>query len=114
MAHAADPASPLSPFAEPSREIREYEFAQFDRALAETQTSVPRDLAPHMPKILWFYQMGLLLFWIYDRSRDQRRSRELLDKSLKIVVLLLKLSNVPLLKPARKSVLNIIAIFESA
>mgnify|MGYP001616156460 CR=1 FL=1 len=27
MAHAADPASPLSPFGEPSREIREFDFA---------------------------------------------------------------------------------------
>lgn len=113
MAHAADPASPLSPFGEPSREIREYEFAQFDRALAETHTSIPRDLAPHMAKILWFYQMGLLLFWIYDRSPDQRLSRDLLDRSLKVVMILLKLSNVPLLKPARKSVLSIIAILES-
>ena len=113
MAHAADPASPLSPFGEPSRAIREFDFAQFDRALAETKTSVPKDLAPHIGKILWFYQMGLLLFWIYDRSPEQRLSRELLEKSLKVVVMLLKLSNLPLLKPARKSVLNIIGILES-
>lgn len=113
MAHAADPASPLSPFGEPSREIREFDFAQFDRALKETHTSLPKDLAPHVAKILWFYQMGLLLFWIYDRSPDQRHARELLEKSLKVVVMLLKLSNLPLLKPARKSVLNIIAILES-
>lgn len=113
MAHAADPASPLSPFGEPSRPTREFDFAQFERALEETNTSVPKDLAPHIAKILWFYQMGLLLFWIYDRSPDQRHSRELLEKSLKMVVMLLKLSNLPLLKPARKSVLNIIAILES-
>jgi AcrR family transcriptional regulator len=113
MAHAADPASPLSPFGEPSREIREFDFSQFERALKETHTAVPKDLAPHIAKILWFYQMGLVLFWIYDRSPDQRRSRELLEKSLKVVVLLLKLSNLPLMKPARKSVLNIISILES-
>jgi AcrR family transcriptional regulator len=113
MAHAADPASPLSPFGEPSRATREFDFAQFERALEETNTPVPKDLAPHIAKILWFYQMGLLLFWIYDRSPDQRHSRELLEKSLKMVVMLLKLSNLPLLKPARKSVLNIIAILES-
>jgi hypothetical protein len=113
MAHAADPASPLSPFGEPSREIREFDFSQFERALTETRTAVPKDLAPHIAKILWFYQMGLVLFWIYDRSPDQRRSRELLEKSLKMVVLLLKLSNLPLMKPARKSVLDIISILES-
>jgi AcrR family transcriptional regulator len=113
LAHAADPASPLSPFNDASREIREAEFAEFDRALTETRTSVPRDLAPHMPKMLWFYQMGILLFWITDRSADQRRSRELLAASLKVVVLLIKLSNIPLFAPARRSALNILSIVES-
>ncbi|HUL74044.1 MAG TPA: TetR family transcriptional regulator [Vicinamibacterales bacterium] len=112
LSHAADPASPLSPFHEASRDIRAFEFAQFDRALAETRTPVPRDLAPHMGKILWFYEMGILLFWIYDRSPDQRRTRELLTASLKVVVMLLKVSNVPLLSPARRSVLNIVSILE--
>lgn len=113
MAHAADAASPLSPFGEPSREIREFDLAHFERALQETNTSVPSDLAPHLAKILWFYQMGLLLFWIYDRSAQQRRSRDLLDKSLEVVVMLIRLSNLPLLRLARKRVLNIIAIIES-
>jgi len=54
----------------------------------------------------------LLLFWIYDRSPDQRNSRELLEKSLAMVVLLIKVSNVPLLRPLRKSVLQIVAIME--
>ena len=34
MAHAADASSPLSPFGEPSREIREFDLAHFERALA--------------------------------------------------------------------------------
>jgi hypothetical protein len=112
MSHAADPGSPLSPFGKPSREIRDFDLAHFERAIAETNTSVPADLLPHIAMILWFYQMGLLLFWIYDRSAQQRSSRELLEKSLKVVVMLLKLSNLPLLKPARRTVLDIIAIIE--
>jgi AcrR family transcriptional regulator len=113
MAHAADPSNPLSPFGDASREIREFDFAQFDRALTETRTAVPADLAPQMGKMLWLYQMGLLLFWIYDPSKDQRRSRLLLEKSLSLVVALLKLSNVPLLRPARRTVLEIVKVLES-
>jgi len=112
MSNAADPASPLSPFSEPSRPIREFDFAQFQRALDETGVSIPKDLAPHMAKILWMYQMGILLFWIYDRSEGQSRSRQLVKRSLGMVVLLLKLSNLPLLRPARKSVLDLVAILE--
>jgi AcrR family transcriptional regulator len=112
MAHAADPASPLSPFGEPSRDIREFDLAHFERALVETNTRLPADLAPHIAKILWFYQMGLLLFWIYDKSPQQRRSRALLDKSLDMVVMLIKLSALPLLKPARTRVRELIEIIE--
>lgn len=113
MAHAADPGNPLSPFGEASREVREFDFRHFERAVEETRTAVPADLAPHMAKILWLYQMGLLLFWIYDPSPEQRRSHQLLEKSLNMVVTLLKLSNVPLLRPARRRVLDIIGILES-
>ena len=112
MAHAANPGSPLSPFGEPSKEIREREFARLQRALDETGTAVPKDLAPRMPKILWMYQLGLLLFWIYDQSPKQARTRALIDKSLGLVLTLLKMSNVPLMRPARRTVLEIVEILE--
>lgn len=112
MSHAADPSNPLSPFGSASKDIREAEFAQIERALTETNTSVPKDLAPQMPKILWIYTMGVLLFWIYDHSKNQQRTHALVDKSLGLVVSLLKLSNVPLLRPARKTVQEIVAIME--
>jgi AcrR family transcriptional regulator len=112
MAHAANPTNPLSPFAEPSREIREGEFAQIERAIRETGTSVPKDLAPHIAKILWLYEMGVLLFWIYDNSKGQERTHALVERSLGLVVALLKLSNVPLMRPARRAVLDIVEIME--
>jgi hypothetical protein len=58
------------------------------------------------------YQLGLLLFWIYDQSKDQQRTRMLIDKSLGLVVTLLKMSNVPLMRPARRTVLDIVEIME--
>jgi AcrR family transcriptional regulator len=112
MSHAANPNSPLSPFGEPSQEIREREFARIQRAIDETGTAVPKDLAARMPKVLWMYQLGLMLFWIYDQSPHQQRTRELVDKSLGLVITLLRLSNVPLLRPARRTVLEIVEILE--
>ncbi|MFN7937251.1 MAG: TetR family transcriptional regulator [Bryobacteraceae bacterium] len=113
MGHAADPASPLSPFGEPSKPIRDAEIAHFARALTETGTTVAADLAPTLPKILWMYQMSLILFWMYDRSEQQERTTKLLDASLKMVVLLLKIAALPLMKPARKAVLDLVHIVES-
>ena len=113
MGHAADPANPLSPFAPESREVREQDLAQFSRALSECGTTVPDDMAAHMPKILWMYQMGVILFWIYDRSEGQARTMRLLEISVRMVCALIKLGSLPLLKPARKTVLELVEILES-
>lgn len=113
MGHAADPANPLSPFAPESKEVREQDLAQFVRALEETETTVPADMAAHLPKILWLYQMGLILFWIYDRSEGQARTMKLLDASVRMVGVLIRLGSLPLMKPARKTVLELVAILES-
>lgn len=113
MGHAANPSSPLSPFGEPSRAIRETEFTHFQRALDETGTRIADDLKPHMAKILWMYQMGLILFWMYDTSAKQARTSKLLTASLRMVVALVKLGNLPLMKPARKAVLELVEILES-
>lgn len=112
MSNAADPASPLSPFSQSSLPIRAFDLAQFQRAIDETGIAIPKDLAPHLAKLLWMYQMALLLFWIYDRSEDQTRTRQLLKRSLSMVLALIKLSNLPLMKPARKTVLDLVAIVE--
>ena len=84
--HAADPQNPLSPFSDETRHIRERDLQRFAAAIEGSRLAMPADLAPHVPKLLWLYQMGLILFWISDRSPDQTRTRQLRDKSLALLV----------------------------
>jgi AcrR family transcriptional regulator len=108
MSHAADPHNPLSPFSDETQYIREADFAQLNRALQETKTNVPKDLEPFLPKILWIYQLGLILFWIYDRTEGQQRTQALVDKSVRIVALLVRACSLPLMRPARKLVIELV------
>jgi hypothetical protein len=48
------------------------------------------------------YQMGLILFWVYDRSKEQQRTVLLYEKTLKMLVVTLKLAGVPLLRPLHR------------
>jgi hypothetical protein len=73
---------------------------------------VPDDMAAAMPKILWMYQMGLILFWIYDRSEAQGRTERLLEASARMVGTLIKIGTLPLMKPARKYVLELVEIIQ--
>jgi AcrR family transcriptional regulator len=112
MGSAADPANPTSPFSAETAAIREADFTSFHRAVVETGTTLPADLDPHLKKILWLYQMGIILFWIYDRSPDQERTQRLLNRSVSTVALLIKLAALPLVKPARKLAIELIEIVE--
>jgi len=104
----ADPEHPLSPFSEQTRGIRENDIRMFQEAIEGSRVSVPDDLRPHLPRLLWLYQMGLILFWIYDRSPDQAKTHMLVDQSLNLVVKLIKAAGFPLLRPLRKAAVELI------
>jgi AcrR family transcriptional regulator len=107
LAAHADPEHPLSPFSEQTREIRERDVAIFEQALSCSRTSVPDDLKDALPRLLWLYQMGLILFWIHDRSPGQQRTEQLIDKSLRLIVKLIGISGLPLMRPLRRKVLEL-------
>jgi AcrR family transcriptional regulator len=106
--HAADPHNPLSPFSDETAHIRELDVKRFAAALAGSRIAMPKDLAPYLPNLIWLYQMGLILFWISDRSPDQIRTRQLRDKSLSLLVTALKLAGFPLLRPLRKKMVDLL------
>ena len=108
LRHAADPEHPLSPFSAQTREIRERDMQHFSEALEGSNLRLPEDLAPHLPKLLWLYQMGLILFWIYDRSPQQVRTERLVEKSLGIVTGMLKLVKSPFLRPVRRIAIELL------
>lgn len=113
LRHAADPYNPLSPFSDQTADIRELDMQHFAAALSESRVRLPKDLAPYLPNLIWLYQMGLILFWISDRSPDQIRTRQLRDRSLSLVVTALKLSSFPLLRPLRKKIIELLTTIEA-
>ena len=103
-----DPKHPLSPFSEQTQAIREQDTRFFERAVAGSRLRIPDDLMAYLPRLLWLHQMGILLFWIYDRSPGQRKTRALLEKSVHAIVRLLRLSSLPLMRPVRALVLDLV------
>ena len=106
--HAPDEADPLSPFSEESHLIRDAAVEQMRVAIEGGDVKIPSDLKPRLPYLLWLYQMALIMFWLYDRSPDQERTQRLMEKSLSLLVNLLRISSLPLMKPLRKSALELV------
>lgn len=110
LRNGADPAHPLSPFSSETKEIRDGDILWFRRILTGCDIRIPRDLEPVLPGILWFFQMGVIFFWVIDDSPEQRRTSQLLKLAAKVVAKLVQLSALPFMRPVRKAALEIVSI----
>lgn len=89
---AADPDSPLSPFSTESAAPRAMSTAIYREALDGSTVKLPGALQARLPDLLWLAQMGIVLFWVYDRSPGARRTYRLIDRAVPVAVRLVTLS----------------------
>jgi len=98
----SDPEHPLSPFSKETAAIREQDIGFFESAVVDSKVKLPSNIKPYLPRLLWMYQMGLILFWVYDRSDGQKRTMLLYQKTLKMILVTLRLAGLPLLQPLHR------------
>jgi AcrR family transcriptional regulator len=110
LAAHVDPKHRLSPFSDETREIREQDIAVFQLAISGSRQRIAKDLKATLPSLLWMYQMALILYWIHDRSPEQKKTAELVERSLRLVVRLIQLSGLPLMRPLRRQILELCRI----
>ena len=114
LRNGADPSHPLSPFSPQTRAIREADIELFRQTLVDCGVRIPRDLEPHLPGVLWFFQMGVIWFWVVDESPSQARTARLLELSTATVAALIRLSTLPLMRPVRKTAIEFIQIVKGS
>ena len=105
---AADPASPLNPFHPAGADIAAEGAALFAEALDGSNTKVPKDLAAELPRLLWTYSMGIVLYWIHDRSPRREGTAKLIERTVAMVTTAVKLAANPLLRPFRKQIVALL------
>jgi AcrR family transcriptional regulator len=101
-----EPEHPLSTLGPATRNTRQQSLAIFKLAIGNER--LPDDIRQILPSALWALHMGILLYFIYDDSLQQVRTRRLVDSSLKLITRLLALAKLPMLKPVRGGVLEIL------
>jgi len=105
---AADPDSPLNPFHPAGADIRREGEELFAEVVRGSRTKVPKDLAAALPNLLWTYSMGMVLYWIHDRSPDRERTRAFVERTVDLVAASVKLAANPLLRPFQRRVLDLV------
>ncbi|MFJ7155658.1 TetR family transcriptional regulator [Streptomyces sp. NPDC101118] len=102
--NAADPESPLSPFSPESEPARKQAIDMHREVLAGAKTKVPEELADVLPELMWLSQMGLVLYWVFDRSENSERTRRLAQRGAQLTTRGIVLARFRVLRPLVREV----------
>ena len=97
--YGGDPDHVLSWFGPATHEQRQLSIGVFAEAIAGER--LPEDVRDAAPVLLWALHMGVLLYFLFDTSPDQRRTRRL-------IVDVKRLATSALLRPIRRRVMGVL------
>jgi AcrR family transcriptional regulator len=102
LRYTGEPAHPLSFLGRGTRDLQLRSMAVFADAIGDEP--MPEDVRALAPLLLWAMHMGMLLYFLYDESPQQRRTRALVDRGVDLFVGSLRLAKLPPLRPLRARV----------
>lgn len=108
FARAADPESALSPFSENTRDIREASVTVFSSLLDDAGLKLSDEMRAALPRLLWLFHMGVILYWLHDRSEDQKKTYKLMERGVDLIGLFNTVIHLPLMGKFRQSLLSML------
>jgi len=104
--YGGDPEHRLSWFGPETREHRELSAQIFAEAIAEQK--LPPDVKDVAPTLLWALHMGILLYFLYDKSSEQKRTRKLADGAIELILQARRFISFPVIRPIRKRAIGLL------
>jgi AcrR family transcriptional regulator len=108
LAAAISPTSAVSPFGAESAGPRALAIEVFQEVVDGSTNAIPADLKRQLPEMLWLAYMGLTLFWVYDTSDEQAKSRALARGAAKLFGTVLPLARLPFARGPVNQLLELI------
>ena len=108
LAAAIAPTSAVNPLSHDSAAAREVVLGLFTELVEGSTTTLPAYLRERLPELLWFAYLGLALYWVYDSSPGQSKSRRLVTRAVALFGTLLPLARLPLLRGPLTEALDIV------
>jgi AcrR family transcriptional regulator len=105
--HAAEPASPLSPFSAESSPARSAAICLYAEVAGGARVRMPASLRSRLPELLWLYSMGIVLYWVHDTSPGCVKTYRLIDSTAPVAARLIRLAWVPGLRSTTRRLLSI-------
>jgi AcrR family transcriptional regulator len=106
--HAAEPASPLSPFSKENSPTRDAAIALYAEVVEGARGRVPAILRDRLPELLWLYSLGIILYWVHDTSPGCAKTYRLIDLTAPLTERLVRLASFPLFRPVLRQLLLVV------
>lgn len=106
---AVSPRSSINPLSAESSAALEIVEQLFDEAVRGADHKLPADIAEALPGALVLGHLLLAMYWVYDASPDQQKTRRLLDRGLGLLGLALPLARLPMLRAPLRELMQLVA-----
>ncbi|WP_312182276.1 TetR family transcriptional regulator [Arthrobacter sp.] len=83
-------------------------IAVYRQAVQTARPQPPLAIRDDLPELLWLLHMGVTLFWVYDSSPGQTRSRRLVANTAPLVAKLVILSRLPVVRNIVEDVVKLL------
>ncbi|WP_375383963.1 TetR/AcrR family transcriptional regulator [uncultured Microbacterium sp.] len=109
LSAAVSPRSPINPLSAESAASLAIVQNLFAEAVDGAESpGLPADLRALLPRTLVLAHLLLALFWVYDSSDGQSRTRRLLDRGLRLLKTALPMARLPILRSVLKDLLSLV------
>lgn len=108
LAAAIAPTSAVSPFGPDAAGSRAMAIQVFQEVVDGSSNTIPADLKRQLPELLWLGYMGLTLFWVYDTSPGQVKTRALARGVSKLFGTVLPLARLPFARGPLNQLLDLV------
>ena len=105
---ALAPKSEINPLSSESSTARGLTEQIFSAAVSGASPALPADIARGLAPALFLAHLLIALYWVYDSSPDQAKTRRLVERGLGLLKLVLPLVRLPLLRKPIAEVLSLI------
>lgn len=107
-AGSTDPQATVPPLPNPAQIGRGKSIAVYRQAVQTARPQPPLAIRDDLPELLWLVHMGVTLFWVYDSSPGQARSRRLVANIAPLVAKLVILSRLPVVRNIVEDVVKLL------
>lgn len=101
---AAEPTSPLSPFSPESSPSRDAAIGLMGQVIEGSTVKLDPELRADLPELLWLMTLGIVLYWVHDRTPEQANTRVLIDRVVPLVDRLVGLSRLRMMRGVTRDV----------